>query len=81
MAVMAPRPTGSFAQGNLPSGFAHKSQGLTEIQFAGEECWFRLWKNNSVVGVLGGEQGGQGTGGGPSFPCHHQVWWRLTESE
>lgn len=82
--AVAPRPAGSFAQGELLSGFAHKSQGLTEIQFAAEKCWFRLWKNNSLVGVLGGEQGGQGTGGaggGPCLPCHRQVWWRLTEPE
>lgn len=69
MSVVAPCPAGSFAQGELLSGFAHKSQGLTEIQFAAEKCWFRLWKNNSLVGVLGGERGGQGTGGALPFPA------------
>lgn len=54
-------PRGSFAPGDVLRGFAHKSQGLTKIQFAGEECWFRLGQNNSIAGVLGGA-------GGPALP-------------
>lgn len=78
--AVAPRPAGSFAQGELLSGFAHKSQGLTEIQFAGEKCWFRLWKNNSVVGVLGGEQGGKGDWGGEGGPFPSLPWPGLVET-